>query len=366
MEGPIRIAIAGGGTGGHVFPALGIADAVRKVYPDAAFLFFGTKDKIEATVVPQRGFPFRSIWISGLHRSIRPVNLLFPVKLLVSLVQALSSLRSFRPDVVVGTGGYVCGPVLFVASALGLPTVLHESNSYPGITTRLLAGRVDCVLTGFEETRQWLPKDTHIEVLGTPVRSFDGSPSREAARKQMGFSADDYIVLILGGSQGASSINKAIDEGMTVLTHAKTKLIWQTGRSLMRDHKATHGRKGNAHIVGFIDDMGSAYAAADVIVSRAGASTLAELALLKKPSILVPYPYAAEDHQMMNARAVEKQGGAVVVPDADVGHRLLQEIRKLQDDPGLRERMGHAVHALAHPDAADTIAQKILTYGKRS
>jgi len=360
MGHAVRIAIAGGGTGGHVFPALGIAEAIRKQMPDAAFLFFGTAGKIEATVVPQRGFPFRTIWISGFHRSLRPANLLFPAKLVVSLVQSWLALRSFRPDVVVGTGGYVCGPVLWVASLMGLPTVLHESNSYPGATTRMLAGRVAKVLTGFSETLVHLPSAANAEVVGTPVRKFSGPATAAEAKRSFGFGVGDRVVFVTGGSQGSASMNEAIDAGMNDLTQAGIRTIWQTGRQQEQHYGTKYGSAPHVRVMGFVDDVGMAYSAADVVVSRSGASTLAELAIAGKPAILVPYPFAADDHQMKNARAVEQKGAAIVVPNGEVRERLIGDMMRLCADPGLRTNMAEAMKRLAQPAAADVIAQKIL------
>ena len=361
MGRPVRIAIAGGGTGGHVFPALGIADAIRAAQHDAAFLFFGTRGKIESTVVPAKGYPFRSIWISGFHRSLRPANLVFPLKLVVSLVQSWIGLRSFRPDVVVGTGGYVCGPVLFVASRMGIPTVLHESNSYPGVTTRMLARKVTVVLTGFPETERWLPNGTAVEVAGTPVRTFDGMPARSEARSAFGFSDTDVVILLTGGSQGSASMNRAVDAGMQKLADAGVQLIWQTGRAEEARLQERHARAPHVRIRGFIDDVAAAYAAADVVVSRAGASTLAELAVLGKPAVLVPYPFAAGDHQMKNAKAIEQQGGALVVPDDETGERLVDQVIHLCRDEIRRASMAASMKRSAQPEAADRIARIVLS-----
>ncbi len=360
MGRPARIAIAGGGTGGHVFPALGIADAIREQARDTEFMFFGTADKIESTVVPERGFPFRAIWISGLHRSLRPSNLLFPVKVPVALMQSWWWLRRFRPDVAVGTGGYVCGPVLLAAAAMGVPTMLHESNSYPGITTRMLSGRVGMVLTGSEETGSWLPRARRVEVVGTPVRSFGDSPGREESRTRLSLSTDDRVVLVVGGSQGAASINRAIAASLDVLRRAGIRVVWQTGRANEHGIRQEHGSKPGVTIVGFIEDMGMAYAAADLVVSRAGASTIAELALTGRPAILVPYPFAADDHQMKNARSLEARGAATVVPDVEAGARLTAEIIRLMDDSRALAAMTQAMSKLATPHAARAIATMIL------
>ncbi len=366
MERPVRIAIAGGGTGGHVFPAISIAEAIRSVRKDAEFLFFGTAGRIEERVVPAKGYPFRTIWISGFHRSLRPGNLLFPLKLVVSLAQSWKALRSFRPDVVVGTGGYVCGPVLYMASRMGIPTVVHESNSYPGVTTRLLAGRVDLVLAGFGETARWLPQGVSMEVVGTPVRAFHNVPDKGTARAHLGFRSDAPLVVVTGGSQGAASINRAIDQGLSALVEAGLQLLWQTGRGQEAQCRLKHAGVPGLQITGFIDDVATAFAAADIVVSRSGASTLAELAALGAAAVLVPYPWAAGDHQMKNARAMEAAGAAVVIADTEAETRLITEIIRLRSDETVRTRMSAAMRQVSKPDAAAVIAGRVLSLSERT
>jgi UDP-N-acetylglucosamine--N-acetylmuramyl-(pentapeptide) pyrophosphoryl-undecaprenol N-acetylglucosamine transferase len=330
------------------------------MYPATEFLFFGTSGKIEATIVPQRGFPFRSIWVSGFRRSLHPANLLFPLKLVVSLVQSWLALRAFHPDVVVGTGGYVCGPVLYAATLLGIPTVIHESNSYPGITTRFLAARVDRVLSGFERTLSYLPVVRRGETVGTPVRPLKRGISKSVARKSLGLGEDGFVVLVIGGSQGAASVNAVIGSNIDHLRKENIRLVWQTGRSHEMELMNRHEGSGVGVIRGFLDDMESAYAAADLVVSRAGASALAEITVMGKPAILVPYPFAAEDHQTMNAVSMVEAGAAVLVPDSHAGERLIREIIGLKYDPKRLTDMKHASETLARPDAAATIAGKVI------
>lgn len=360
MERGFRVALAGGGTGGHLFPAMAIAEQLKERRPETEFLFFGTSGKIESRVVPQKGYPFRSIWISGFHRSLRLDNLLFPVKVVVSLWQSWTALRHFRPHAVIGTGGYVCGPVLAVASWMGIPTVVHESNSYPGVTTRLLASRVDRLLVSFEDTKRWLPRTGRVTVVGTPVRKGLGTADRATARNQFGLDQDRTTVLIVGGSLGASSVNRAIAASVDVLKTAGIQVIWQTGRSDEAELTARFGASGIGRVTGFIENMDGAYAAADLVVARAGASTLAELTTIGKASVLVPYPYAAADHQMKNARSMEAAGAAIVVPDKDVMDRLPPTLIALAADPAKRSAMEQAAKQLGEPDAAHTIAAMVL------
>ncbi|MEK6649971.1 MAG: undecaprenyldiphospho-muramoylpentapeptide beta-N-acetylglucosaminyltransferase [Bacteroidota bacterium] len=361
MANTLRVALAGGGTGGHLYPALAIAEQLAEQLPAVEFLFFGTSGKIEARVVPQRGYPFASIWISGFHRSFRPENLLFPVKVIVSLWQSWTVLRRFRPHVVVGTGGYVCGPVLFAASAMGIPTVIHESNSYPGVTTRMLASRVDRVLIAFDDSKRWLRRTDHVTLVGTPVRRGLGTAQRDASCKKFGLDPLRRVVMILGGSLGAASINRAVAHHAAAFRGAELQLLWQIGRTEEAAYVKEFGNAGVGHVTGFIDDMDAAYAASDLVVCRAGASTLAELTAIGKASVLVPYPHAAADHQTKNARTLESAGAAEMVADKDVMDHLAANVLRIAQDPEACRRMAAAARTLGRPDAAGEIAHIIRT-----
>lgn len=359
-----NILFAGGGTGGHLFPALAIADEIRKRNPNANLLFVGTKDKIEARIVPQRGFGFTTIWISGFHRGLRLQNLLFPVKIVVSLLQSFFLIKRFLPDVVVGTGGYVCGPVLFVSSLLGIPTIVHESNSYPGITTRLLSGRATKVFTAFEATNRWLKRTDNVELVGTPTRESLDNISRETAIRFFGLDERKQTVLVFGGSLGASSVNRAMTQIVNDFTGSGIQVIWQMGESDYSDIKDKTKGRNVGWIGAFIERMDYAYAAADVVVSRAGATTIAELTRVGKPAVLVPYPFAAADHQTINARTIAETGAAVIVPDKDVNTSLGKTILEILKDRERMEVMSKASKALGRPNAGRTIAEKILSFVK--
>lgn len=354
--------LAGGGTGGHLFPALAIAEEVQKLEPATEFLFVGTRGKIEARLVPQRGYPFRSIWISGLHRRLTIENLLFPVKVIVSLIQSLMILRKFKPDVVIGTGGYVCGPVLFVATWLRIPTVVHESNSYPGITTRLLASRVQKVYIAFESTKQWLRTIGNVELVGTPTRDSLGSVSKQEGRSFFGLDEHRPTLLIVGGSLGAASINSAVLSSLDVLIRSGVQLIWQTGQF---DHERVQQALGSRKVGwlgAFIDRMEFAFGAADAVACRAGATTLAELTRIGKPAILIPYPHAAADHQRHNAQALADAGAAVMIEDHEVAQKFGTTVVDLLNDTSGLKAMSSASRALGRPDAGPIIARKVLEF----
>ena len=354
-----KILIAAGGTGGHVFPAIAIADEIKKLRANAEFLFVGTKGKIEARVVTQRGYSLSFIWISGFHRSLRIDNLLFPIKVLVSLVQSFFLIKRFQPNIVIGTGGYVCGPVLYAASLLGIPTVVHESNSFPGITTRMLSTRATRIFTAFETTAHWLRRKDNIELAGTPTRNVLGTVSREDGIKFFNLDPSKKTVFVFGGSLGAASINEAIKLFVNDFVDYNIQLIWQTGKTDMAAAKEMATMK-NCRVNTFIDKMEYAYAAADVIVCRAGATTLAELTRLGKASVLIPYPFAAADHQTYNAQTLVDAGAAVMIADRDVKTKLKDVINSIIKDDKKRQQMNEASLAIGKPNAGKEIAQRIL------
>jgi len=367
----LRAIFAGGGTGGHLFPAIAIADEVRNIVPDAEILFVGTKDKLEARVVPQRGYDFRSIWISGFHRGLRVSNLLFPLKVVASIMQAKSIIRSFHPEVVVGTGGYVSGPVLRCAAALGIPTLIQEQNSHPGVTTRMLAGRVDEVHLAFDSSKQYLPGTAQIFVSGNPTRSDLDNGVASEGLVYFGFlpTEEKRTLLIVGGSLGAHSINEAVTGILGILVNEGFRIIWQTGTADF--HQVSDAASGftsrDICVREFIDRMDLAYAACDLVICRAGATTIAELTRLGKPSILIPYPFAAANHQLENARTLASAGAAEMISDQEISARLVPVIRELFDGNRLAE-MSARSRKLGKPDAANVIARHVveLASGKGS
>lgn len=358
-----RIMLAGGGTGGHLYPAIAIADAVRSIDRDAAVLFIGTKGRIEERVVPERGYDIAMIWISGVRRSFSFATALVPVKVVTSLVQSFMHIRRFKPDVVVGTGGYVSGPPVYVASLLGIPTVLQEQNSYPGVTTRLLATRVRQVHVMFERTKRFLKRQDNILMSGNPVRTTIGSVARAEAAARLGLDPAKQTLLVTGGSQGAASMNAAVLEVMPALAEAGIQVLWLTGqRDAERIIAAVAAMPVAPHrtILPYLERMEDAFAVADLMVSRAGASTLAEIASAGVPSVLVPLPTAAGDHQTENARAMVDAGAAVLCTDATARTALRPLVIELFHDAARRARMGAAARSIAKPDASMTIARAIL------
>ena len=362
-----KIVITGGGTGGHLYPALAIADEIRRRRKDVGIVFIGTAGKIEARVVPNEGYQFETIWISGFRRTLSWSLLLFPLKVCVSLFQSWRVLRRLQPAVVVGTGGYVCGPPMFMATLLRIPAIVQEQNSFPGVTTRLLARRASEVFIAYEASRRFLPAGTKARLVGNPTRSTVGHVGREEAAQFFGISPGAKTVLIFGGSLGASSINRVVERRLAEMIGEKHQVVWQTGE---RDFGAGKNAVGNLApeqqkrvvVLAFIDRMDFAYGASDVTVCRSGASTLAELALAGLPAILVPYPHAAADHQTENAKAVAELGAAEICPDNEIDVKLGGMLGALLADDARRDRMAQLMRSLARPEAAATIAETVISY----
>jgi UDP-N-acetylglucosamine--N-acetylmuramyl-(pentapeptide) pyrophosphoryl-undecaprenol N-acetylglucosamine transferase len=359
------VVFAGGGTGGHLYPALSIAEAVRKRRPDAEVLFIGTRGKIEERVVPAHGFEFRAINISGFARKLSAETLVFPARVVAAVMRSLGILRSFRPDVVVGTGGYVCGPPLAAAVMMRIPTLIQEQNGYPGVTTRLLAPYAREVHLTYESSRRHLKRTDNVRVTGNPTRDAIGSVTRAAGAEAFGLDPVRTTLLVLGGSQGASGLNRAIRLSIGELTAAGAQMIWQCGpRDLEPCRQAAAALPGDGplrvKVLPFIDQIENAFAVADLAISRAGASTLAEMTRTGLPSVLVPLPHAAADHQTANARVMEEAGAAVMVPEDRAEAELSRAVIAILGDTGRRSAMSARARELGRPDAAAVLAEAVL------
>ena len=355
-----RILIAAGGTGGHLFPALSIAEKIRSIEPGAHLLFVGTRGKIEERVVPERGYSFRTIWISGIARSFSPRNLLIPLKIVVSMMQSIALIRNFKPDVVVGTGGFVTGPVLYAAAFLGVPTLIQEQNSYPGLTTRKLAGRVTEVHVAFDAAAKDLKPAKCVKVSGNPTRDVLETVEREDGAKFFQLNPQKKTLLAFGGSLGAASMNTAILRIVDDLRAADYQLIWQTGEHDFGKIQLATASLSGIRVEKFIERMESAYAAADLVLCRAGAITIAEITRLGKPAILIPYPHAAAGHQLTNAQTLVDAGAAAMVLDEELAQNLKNIVFELLRDDHRREQMARQSRSLGKPEAARTIAEAIL------
>jgi UDP-N-acetylglucosamine--N-acetylmuramyl-(pentapeptide) pyrophosphoryl-undecaprenol N-acetylglucosamine transferase len=363
-----RIIISGGGTGGHIFPAVAIADEVRRRYPSARILFVGAEGKMEMEKVPQAGYPIVGLPIRGLQRALTAKNLAVPFRLLASLRMARQLLAKERPQVVVGVGGYASGPLLLAARWAGIPYIIQEQNSYAGVTNRFLARRAKVVCTAYPGMEAQL-KGATIQLTGNPVRA-GYEPERLAslraeALEHFGLVDNLPVLLVTGGSLGARTLNQAVDAGIEKLAGAGYQLLWQTGKAYAprAAERVEAGQKmwttsepgGKLWTSAFITRMDLAYAAADVVVARAGALTISELCLAGKPSILVPSPNVAEDHQTHNARALADRGAALLIPDAVAVQELIPEAISLLENEAMRRDFSQKVATLGHPNAAARI-----------
>ena len=361
--GPIRVLLAAGGTGGHVYPAIAIADAIKDRSPDSEILFVGTRDRMEWQTVPKSGYEIKSVWISGFHRRLTPQNLLFPVKLLTSIIQSYSILNSFKPDVVISCGGFAAGPIGWVAAKKGIPIVIQEQNSYPGVTNKLLAKHASMIFTAFEDAADYLPKEK-ISLTGNPVRKQLTKSDRSVSLEQFGFKKKRPVLLVLGGSGGALALNNAIKEHIEELHDSLgIQIIWQCGKKYYDGLKQTVDVEefSGLKLVPYIENMPAAYSAADLVLTRAGASTCSELMLLGQPAILVPSPNVAGDHQSKNAQSMVDAGAAVRLNEKKLAGKLPDTVKQIIFDHEKLNKMSKAMSGLAKPNAASTIAKEIFT-----
>ena len=354
-----RIIISGGGTGGHIFPAIAIANALKIKEPEMEILFIGALGRMEMEKVPAAGYTIRGLWISGLQRRITLKNLSFPFKVVHSLIKADRILADFRPHVVIGVGGYASGPTLRAAIRRKIPTLIQEQNSYPGITNKLLSGKVDKICVAFDGMKRFFPSDKII-LTGNPVRQDIIHPANKTeGMDHFHLAHDKKVVLIIGGSLGAGTINKSVlhylyqPDGLDSF-----QLLWQTGNhhfdSIRANEKITDRK--DVHVYPFIDRMDLAYATADIIVSRAGAIAISELCIIGKPVILIPSPNVAEDHQTKNAEALVKKSAALMLKDQDSVEKLFDVVNNLSADVEQQKELSRNIRSMALPGAADTIA----------
>lgn len=355
MDKP-RIIISGGGTGGHIFPAIAIANKLKEKYPNAEIHFVGAKGRMEMEKVPQAGYSITGLWISGLQRRLTLKNLSFPFKVISSLWNARKIINKFKPDIAIGVGGYASGPLLQVAAINKVKTLVQEQNSYPGITNKILSSKVNKICVAYEGLERWFPKEKII-VTGNPVRKnvvlLEGK--REKAIKFFGLDQSKKTLLVVGGSLGARSINESISQGLDKFSDIQ--VIWQTGKNYEADSKAE--TLANIHPKTFIYEMDLAYAAADFIISRAGAMAISELCIIGKPCILVPSPYVSEDHQTKNAMALVDKNAAILINDKESNEKLVDTAIKTMHNKGLCLTLSSNICKLGKPKASDSILKEI-------
>ena len=357
----MKFVISGGGTGGHIFPAIAIADALKRRNPETEILFIGAKGRMEMDRVPQAGYQIEGLWISGLTKDIRSLTL--PFKLISSLSKARRILKQFKPDAVIGVGGFASGPTLKAANWLGIPTIIQEQNSYPGKTNRNVGNKDRAICVAYHGLEQWFPKEK-IHFTGNPLRgNINGNCDRQEAAAYFGVNAELPVALLVGGSQGALGINKGIAAQIGLFEENNMQLIWQTGKSYHEEALQLvqkHHLEDKVKPVVFIDRMDLAYSLADVVISRAGAMSISELALVRKPVIFVPLPTAAEDHQTKNARQLVDAGAAMMVSNSETEEKLLPTLQQLFEDKAKQEEMRNNIAQFARPNAAEDIVEIIL------
>lgn len=359
MKEELRVIVSGGGTGGHIYPAIAIANEIKLRFPEAEVLFVGALGKMEMQKVPEMGYPIVGLPIVGIQRKLTLKNLAFPVKLLRSLSKARKVIKDFKPDVVIGTGGYASGPLLRVASKRGIPTLIQEQNSLAGITNRLLGKRVDVVCVAYPGMDKFFPKEK-IVVTGNPLRQdlLNMGGKKEEALKFFGIGPSKTVVLVLGGSLGARKINQLVEQHLEEFKSREVQLLWQTGSLYYQEYKK-HEEPEKVRTFDFLKRMDLAFAAADIIISRAGAGTVSELAQVGKPVVFIPSPNVAEDHQTKNAQAVASKDAAVLIPEAELEEKFKDQFFALLEDQQRRESLGRNIKKMARPDATNDIVDEI-------
>ncbi len=353
--------LSGGGTGGHIYPAIAIADELKSRYPDANIVFVGAKDRMEMQKVPQAGYPIEGLWISGLQRKLDPKNLLLPFKVLSSLWKSFLLIKKYKPQAAIGTGGYASAALLKVAGAIGVPTLIQEQNSYPGITNKILSKEAKKICVAYDGLGKYFPQDK-ILITGNPIREdilkmHATKVDQQKAKAHFGLENAKKVLLVIGGSLGARAINQMIADRQEYFEENEISVLWQCGKFYFETYKSYEEQQ--VKVLAYIDRMDMAYAAADFIISRAGASSVSELALVGKPTVFIPSPNVAEDHQTKNAEAIVANKAAVLVKEKNIETDFESQFNSLLEDEELCVEMGQNYKALAKPNATKEIVDQI-------
>lgn len=358
MKQSINILISGGGTGGHIYPAIAIANELKLRYPDANFLFVGAKDKMEMEKIPQAGYKIIGLWISGIQRRFTMNNLSFPFKMISSLWKASKIIKKFNPDVAIGTGGFASGPTLIMAGRKGIPTLIQEQNSYPGITNKLLSKKAQKICVAYDHLERFFPLDKIVKT-GNPVRQDLLTTHSKTDEGKAFFNLDkkSKIILILGGSLGSRKINQLIETNLEFFKNQQVSVIWQCGKFYFEDYKKYNDLKG-VQVHQYLNRMDLAYAAADIIISRAGASSVSELCVVGKPVIFIPSPNVAEDHQTKNAKSIADKHGAILLKESEL-ETFPIVFETLIKDLGKQKILSENINELALPGATTAIVNEV-------
>ncbi len=355
----LKFIISGGGTGGHIYPAIAIANELKERFPDAEFLFVGAKNKMEMQKVPQAGYAIKGLWIAGLQRKLTIQNLMFPLKLISSLWKSRKIINQFKPNVVIGTGGFASGPLLQVANSKNIPTVVQEQNSYPGITNKLLSKKANKICVAYDNLERFFPIDK-IVLTGNPVRQdlLEIHSKNQEGIAYFKLDANKKTLLILGGSLGARRINQLIEKELEFILSNNIQVYWQCGKFYFDEYKKYNNK--NVQVVAFIDRMDLIYAAADFVISRAGASSVSELCLVGKPTIFIPSPNVAEDHQTKNAKAIVDKKGAILLKENELDSKFESTFLDLISNEILQKELSINIKSLAKPNATKDIVEEIV------
>lgn len=355
-----RFIISGGGTGGHIYPAIAIANELKLRFPACEILFVGAKDKMEMQKVPAAGYKIEGLWISGIQRKLTLDNLKFPFKLMSSLAKSRKIIKDFKPDVVIGTGGFASGAVVKVAQQMNIPTVIQEQNSYPGITNKMLASKANAICVAYDGLDAYF-KSNKIIKTGNPVRQdlLTIDEKRNEAQEFYGLQNDKKTIVILGGSLGARRINQLVEKELPFFKEQNVQVIWQCGKFYIDEYKKHHNN-ADVLVYDFIERMDLLFAAADVIVSRAGASSVSELAIVGKPVIFIPSPNVAEDHQTKNAKSITDKNAAILIKESALDNQFQEQILRLLTNEQLKETLSKNIKALALPNATKDIVNEIF------
>ena len=354
-----KFILSGGGTGGHIYPAIAIANELKLRFPDAEFLFVGAKDKMEMQKVPQAGYQIKGLWITGLQRKVSLPNLMFPFKMVDSLWESKKILKRFKPDVVIGTGGFASGPLVKMASMMGIPTVIQEQNSFPGITNKLLSKRANVICVAYENLERFFPKEKMV-FTGNPVRQdlIDVESKRTEAIQHFNLDPNKKTLLVLGGSLGARRLNQLIEKELEKIVSQNVQIVWQCGKLYFEDYKIHNAN--NVQVFPFIERMDLVYAVSDIIISRAGASSVSELCSVGKPVIFIPSPNVAEDHQTKNAKSIVDKKGGLLLKESELDAEFSLVFEALLKDEGKQNQLSENIKQLAMPEATKTIADEIV------
>ncbi len=354
-----KIILSGGGTGGHIYPAIAIANELKSRFPDAEFLFVGAKDRMEMEKVPQAGYKIKGLWITGIQRKLTLKNLMFPFKLISSLWNAKKIIKQFRPDIAIGTGGFASGPLLQMAASNGVPSLIQEQNSFPGITNKLLSKKANKICVAYDGLDRFFPKEKIVKT-GNPVRQdlLDITSKREEAIKAFELNSAKKTLLVIGGSLGARRVNQLIEKELDFFNIHNIQVIWQCGKLYYETYKMS-GHNKHVQVHAFLNKMDLAYSAADIIISRAGASSVSELCIVGKPVIFIPSPNVAEDHQTKNALSIAKKDAAILIKEEDLEADFESKFKQLIASKEKQEKLGQNIRELAFVNATKEIADEV-------